>query len=129
MSLHIPVELKNHPEIKAIIRAAEPSYKRREAVIVVQAAVTLTDTYWDGGSRSIYTAVNMLTRRSAGAPQYDPPQFGGPKETPVVTLPENIAIVRTGTMCGKTARAYVYVHPSNLAKLLPDIYRNFFNCY
>ena len=113
-----PVNLKDYPEVKRIIRAADSSYKKHNATVVVVDKVALSNTYWSDGNRSTYTAVDMLTGQSQGAPQYDPPQFGGPKETPVVVIPENVAIVETGISRGDTVRAYVYVRASNVIKLL-----------
>lgn len=112
------IDLKTAPEIVRVIRAADPSYRKHQATLSARETVCLSGTYWDGGSRSTYTAVDLLTCRSKGAPQYDPPQFGGPKVDPVVSIPEGIAIVETGVFMGKTATARVYVNPSNMAKLL-----------
>ena len=113
-----PVNLKDHPEVKRLILAADSSYRKRDATVVVVDTVALHGTYWSGGARSSYAAVDMVTGRSQGAPQYAPPQFGGPQETPVVTIPENVAIVETGTFDSKPTRAYVYVRAANVNKLL-----------
>lgn len=110
------IELKAAPEVAAIIRAADPSYRKRYAYLMPREAVELSGTYWSGGSRSTYTAVNLETGKSAGAPQYNPPQFGG--REPTVQIPEGVAIVQTGIFCGKPATAYVSVNPANMAKLL-----------
>lgn len=107
-----------HPEITRIVRIADSSYKKHKVTLSEASKVTLSGTYWDGGSRYTYTAINLETGRNIGAPQFDPPQFGGPASDPVVQLPEGIVIVRTGTFCGKTATATVFVNPSNLTKLL-----------
>lgn len=111
------VELKQYPEIARVIKAADPSYKKRKAFVSVVDFVTLTGTYWDGGSRDTYTAVDLASYQRITAPQYDPPQFGGPAKPLTVDLPNNVAIVRTGVFCGKTATAHVYVKPLNVAKL------------
>jgi hypothetical protein len=113
------LELKTAPEVLRLIRAADPSYRKTRAYLHVSESVSLSGTYWDGGSRSTYTAVDLATGRSKGAPQYDPPQFGGPRAAPVVVIPEGVAIVETGVFCGKTANASVYINPVNAAKLLP----------
>lgn len=113
------VTLKDHPEVMRAIRAADPTYRKQKAYLIVSERVTLSGTYWDGGSRSTYTAIDLATGRNAGAPQYAPPQFGGPRTAPEVDLPSDVAIVETGTFCGKTATATVYVNPANMAKLLP----------
>lgn len=73
------VELAKHPDIARVIRAADPSYRKKTASVSVSAKVSLNGTFWDSGSRSTYTAVNLATFANKGAPQYAPPQFGGPK--------------------------------------------------
>lgn len=115
----ITVDLKTAPEIIRVIRAVDPSYRKHKAILRVCESVTLSGTYWDGGSRSSYAAVDLLTGRNKGAPQYNPPQFGGPKTDPCVSIPEGVAIVQTGVFCGKTATAFVYLNPANAAKLIP----------
>lgn len=114
------IDLKTAPEIKRLIRAADPSYKKHKAILCVTREVALSGTYWDGGSRSSYTAVNLANMRSSGAPQYAPSQFGGPRETPRVQLPSGACIVETGVFCGKTAAATVYLNPDDIARLLPN---------
>lgn len=112
------IDLKTAPELVKVIRAADSTYRKHQATLSARETVCLSGTYWDGGSRSEYTAVDLVTGRSKGAPHYDPPQFGGPMVDPVVAIPEGIAIVETGIFQGKQATARVYVNPSNMAKLL-----------
>lgn len=113
------IPLKSAPELKRVVLAADPSYKKHNAFFSVHASVELTGTYWDGGSRDTYTAVDIATGRNQGAPQYAPPQFGGPRVAPKVDIPDGIAIVRTGIFCGKTAVAHVYVNANTATKFLP----------
>lgn len=114
------ITLKDSPEVLRVIRAADATYRKHKAWLHAAETVALSGTYWDGGSRDTWTAVDLATGRSKGAPQYDPAQFGGPATAPVVAIPEGVAIVRTGIFCGKPATASVYLHPSNMAKLLPQ---------
>ncbi len=114
------VKLADHLDVRDMIRAADPAYRKTSARIHVTDSVTLSGTYWDGGSRDTYTAVNLSTRRAISAPQYDPPQAGGPQAAPTVTLPAGVAIVRTGVFCGKPATATVYVRAADIAPLLPS---------
>jgi hypothetical protein len=108
------IELKTAPELLRVIRAVDPSYRKRNAVVHIAETCELHGTYWDGGSRNSYTAVDLTTFRNRGAPQYDPPQFGGPRATPVVDIPPGVVIVCTGIFCGKKKAASVYVHPANV---------------
>ena len=101
------IDLKNAPEIKRIVLAADPSYKKHKAIVTFADHITISGTYWGGGSRSTYTAVNINTLATGSAPQFNPPQFGGPKTDPKVEIPEGIAIVETGFFCGKVMIACV----------------------
>ena len=113
------IELKTAPELVRVIKSADNTYRKMKAFLRVGSTVTLSNTYWDGGSRSTYTAVCLTTGHNKGAPQYAPPQFGGPANAPTVSIPEGIAIVETGVFQGKTATATVYLNPANVAKLIP----------
>jgi len=113
------IELKTAPELIRVIRAADGAYRKTKAFLRVQPTCTLHGTYWDGGSRTTYTAINLSTMRAATADQFAPPQFGGPAQAPTVDIPEGIAIVATGVFCGKPATASVYINPANAARLLP----------
>lgn len=82
--------------------------------------IRLSGTYWDGGSRTSYSAVNLATCQSVALPQYNPPQFGGPTEDPLIQLKNGdnyIAIVEYGTFCGKPATVYLHVHPDQMNRL------------
>jgi hypothetical protein len=119
----IEITLTQHPEVKALVRAAFPDYKKKTVTLVDRNKCELYGTYWDGGTRYEYVAVDLTTKRSKGAPQYRPAEFGGPKTTPVVHIPPGVVIVQGGVFCGRTARAKLYVHPSNMTKLLPTVTR------
>ena len=105
-------------EVLRVIRAADGTYRKKSATLVVTDSVELNGTYWDGGSRSTYTAVNLATLQTGTAAQYAPPQFGGPSKALRVVIPAGVAIVETGVFCGKTASACVYVSTESATKLL-----------
>jgi hypothetical protein len=113
------IRLADFPEIKRVIQVADPSYKKRTATIVVREKVTLHGTFWSGGSRSTYTAVEFNTGKVVPAPQYDPPAFGGPQQAPTVTIPDGVVIVETGFSCGHVMSATVNVNPKNATISLP----------
>lgn len=113
------INLKNAPEIKALILAADPTYRKRTANLYAETEVSLYGTYWSGGSRNSYAGVCLSTRKVGAAVQYDPAGFGGPAETPRVSMVQGAAVVRTGFFCGAVSTATVYLHPTNLAQLLP----------
>lgn len=113
------IDLKNYLEVLRVIRAVDQSYRKHKAIVLAYHRIEMNDTYWSGGSRFSYHAVNLRTFQVGSAAQHAPPQFGG--KTPVVDIPEGVVIVKVGTFCGKTAAATVYVNPDNLPKLLPGV--------
>lgn len=113
------IDVKSAPELLRVVRAVDPKYRKHKVILCVYEQVTLSGTYWDGGSRSSYTAVDIKTGRVGPAPQYNPPQFGGPVEAPRVDIPDGVAIVETGFFCGKPKTATVFVNPRTATPLLP----------
>lgn len=105
------------PTVIRLMRAV--GSRKRSAHYVVTDRVELHGTYWDGGSRSTYTAVRLSDGRTVTAPQYDPPQFGGPRTAPTCEVPEGICIVSHGTFCGKPATPCFYINPADATRLLP----------
>jgi hypothetical protein len=100
------------PDIKRICRIAFPSYKGRKIKVIEVSEVTLSDRFWDGGTRSEWTAVNLETGERAPpriAGFKDPPNFGGPARDPVVPLPQGFAIVENAIFCGKAMGLTVYL--------------------
>ena len=115
------ITLKSAPEISRVIRCAAADYRKRQAFLHVRDSVELSNTYWDGGSRSTYTAVNLATGKASAADQYAPPQFGGPRAPLNVSIPAGVAIVETGYFCGKPATASVYINPADATPMLPAL--------
>lgn len=112
------VDLKSQPALRGLIRAVAPKYGKHKALVYTAERATLHGTYWDGGSRTTYYAVNLATKHCAPAPQFAPPQFGGPSTTPEVAIPPGYAIIGVGTFCGKTATASVTFNPADATKML-----------
>lgn len=78
--------------------------KKRKAILAKPTAtVHLSGTYWDEGSRCDYFLVDLSTMQARSLPHVNPPQYGGPKEDPVVNLEPHQAVVCAGTFCGKPA--------------------------
>lgn len=110
MSLRV-VTLKTAPQLRRIVVAADPSYKKHNAFFTVADQVALSGTSWDGGTRDTYRFVDIDTGKTIRKlPHYDPPEFGGTAPTPQAQLTDGVAVVRTGTFMGKTATAHVFVN-------------------
>lgn len=110
------VDLKDHPDIQRVIRAASSGYRKHKAILVATTGIEMNDMYWSGGSRSSYSAVNLKTLAVGSAGQQNPPQFGG--KTPQVAIPEGAVIVKLGTFCGRPATATVFINPANMPPVL-----------
>lgn len=124
------IALQTAPEVKQVIRAAFPQYKKRIAYLSAFNGVNI-NSYWDGGSKSSFVLVELATMRVKPLPTSSHPYFdlhAASGQTPDVTiergvvtlnrLPEGIALVEAGTFCGKPSTAHVYLNPANLTKLL-----------
>lgn len=130
------IELRTAPEVKAVVLAAFPSYRKRSAFLSAFPGSLNINSYWDGGSRDEYAIVELATMQRRAMPTSTHPYFdiaargmanqdNGIVESDRVgnltlkLLPEGFALVRAGTFCGKAATAHVYLNPDNFAKLLP----------
>lgn len=87
------------------------SRKRKAMVSRHSCNVTLSGTYWDSGSRSSYSLVDLNTMQVQPQAHHAPVQFGGPREDPVIVLLPHQAVVKTGTFLGKPATPVVFLHP------------------
>jgi hypothetical protein len=130
------IELKSAPEVKRVITAAFPGYKKHKAILGTFPESGLNiNSYWDGGSKDEYAIVELATMNRKAMPTSTHPFFdiaargmanqsNGIVETDHVgnvtlkVLPEGFALVRSGYFCGKPATAGVYLNPANFAKLL-----------
>lgn len=129
------IELKTAPELKRIINAAFPSYKKQKAWLSAFTGKENISSYWDGGSRSEYALVELATMRRMSVPSrlhpyYDVASKGlANQETDVIetdhvgnvylkVLPEGFALIEAGTFCGKPATAHVFLNPANMPKYL-----------
>lgn len=130
-----PIELKTAPELKRVICAAFGNYKKHKCYMSAfpESGMNI-NSYWDGGSRDEYALVDLTTFRRATMPTsthpyFDVARYGVHGENEHVSvdsrgnitlkhLPENFALVRSGTFCGKPATAHVYFNAANMPKLL-----------
>lgn len=129
------VTLKTSPEVKRVILAAFPSYKKHSAFLSVFNGGHSINSYWDGGSRDEYAIVELATLTRKTLPTRTHPYFEIAarglcnQETQDVHvdhvgnvtlkhLPDGFALVSAGTFCGKPATAHVFLNPENMAKLL-----------
>lgn len=111
-----------YSEVRDILAQLFPAYTgRRDVLLMTAEIVRLSGTYWEGGRRDVYAAFDPISRKSVTLPRFDPPQFGGPIDTPEIPLSDGqghyIVIV-----CWSQGVNYItfFVHPDNKTSLLPS---------
>tara|TARA_R110000744_G_C19281734_1_gene553635 strand:+ start:108 stop:683 length:576 start_codon:yes stop_codon:yes gene_type:complete len=108
-------------EPKDVPENLKKGYSGRKFEARPSESVSLYGTYWSGGSRNTYTAINMATGVSVpfdGIGNASPVEFGGTLEGKTITMEPGIAIVKHSTFSGKDMGLTIYVHPDNAATLL-----------
>lgn len=130
------IELKTAPDVKKVVLAAFPSYKKHNVFLSESTGGINVNSFWDGGSRSEFAIVELATMQRKQLPTRTHPYFDVAAhgltnaENDVVAvdhvgnvtlkqLPAGYVVVEAGTFCGKPATAHIYVNPENLVKLLP----------
>jgi hypothetical protein len=132
------IELKTAPEVKRVILAGFPGYRKQDAYLDVFPAHGVNiNSFWDGGSRAEFAVVELATLNRKQLPTQTHPffdleargirsmqdQFVTVSPVGNVTLkaiPEGFALIEAGTSCGKSATARVLLHPNNFAKALVE---------
>ena len=109
MSNTIRVSAREIPDV--IKRAAAP-YRGRKWKITVTERITLANAYWDGGSKSTYTAVDLATGRTSEAHSALSNPFRTP-QAPDVEIPRGVCVLEHVVFCGKDCGIYVHVRPED----------------
>lgn len=129
------LELKKFPDLKTLIAAAFPSYKKHKAFVRPFYGGININSYWSGGSRDEYAVVEISTLRRKSLPTTTHPFFDivnqgmasmsnahvSADHVGNVTLnflPPGYVLVAAGTFCGKPTTATVYFNPADMPKLL-----------
>lgn len=99
---------------RKIAKAAFPEWRGRKLFVKVRPDVFLSDTFWSGGTRNDYVAVELATGRTAPTlPKVGTPrEFGGQGGDVRVPIPEGVAIVEHSIFCGKDVGCTVYIRPA-----------------
>jgi hypothetical protein len=132
--MNIIESLKNAPEVKQVITAAFPGYKKHRAYLSEFSPMQI-NSYWDGGSRDEFAIVELATMQRKSLPTSSHPYFdvaarGMANQSNEIVesdhvgnvtlkvLPEGFALVSAGTFCGKAATAHVFLNAANMTKFL-----------
>lgn len=102
----------NLPEVSQIGLAAFPDYRGKKFSVDVFKGPMRLDSYWDGGSKNSFAAVDLETLRAGAVPE----NYNMGAEV----LPNNIAIVKHTIFSGKDLGLTIYVNATNISKSLPQ---------
>jgi len=100
---------------------ASIGYNGRMFKVEICEQVELHDTYWSGGTRSSYHAVDLLRNLVSGSITKDsaPAGFGRDLDGSAIRLSPGNAIVKHTIFCGKDMGLTIFIHPDNAPKFLP----------
>lgn len=129
------VTLKTAPEVKRLVNAILPSYKKHNVFLSEFHSLSV-NSYWDDGSKSTFILVNLQDMTTQPLPSSTHPYFDvvrqgiqgesewvsvdGRGNITLKVLPEGFAVIECGTFCGKTATAHVFLNAANMSKLLGE---------
>lgn len=91
--------------------------KKHNVFVYAMNEVTLSNGHWDGGSRSQYYGIDIVTGNAFHLDYPTTPEMFGGSEPSTIALEQGKAIIRTGTFQGKEATSAIYVLPCDLPKL------------
>jgi len=107
------------PDVKSMARMAFPGYTGRKFKLDNSGHPVNVTSYWDGGSRDYYSAVNLSTGTRIDVPQNGTPFDGGPVAPDGVTVPAGYVIAQHSIFCGKDMGLTFYVNPETATQFLP----------
>jgi len=107
-------------EALRVMRAACPGYRGRKFSVRVQPLSNMDlRSYWDGGSRTDYTLIDLDSRRTVALPTQSP--FDAPvRGIEAATLPLNVGVVEHVIFQGRDQGLTLVIDPANAAGLLPE---------
>lgn len=95
-------------------------YRRRTVVVAAVESVTLQGLNWDGGSKYVYSAVDLQSGKAV-TPELGiaHPMFNENEGARIAMRPD-VVICQHGVFMGKPSRMVIYVHPSNMPKFVEN---------
>jgi hypothetical protein len=114
-------KLSDHPELKALFKAAFPEYRGRKWAIEEQTYSKGIRSYWTGGSRSWYVIIRLADAAQVdvedGHPYFDhnPLPDGGEYEAR-----PGFVLIEHCHFCGHDLGLRAYFHAEDMTKMLPE---------
>jgi len=114
------IHLDPTSEVKAMASKTFPAYRGRTFKLSSSSHPIDVTSYWGGGSRDYYVALNLTTGKTLPVPQNGTPFDGGPVAPDGVGVPPGYLIAEHTIFCGKDLGITFHVHPDTSTKFLPD---------
>lgn len=116
----MPVTYLEAHKVPAHLQKLNGYNGKRFAVIVTESVTIPIDAgLWDGGSRDVYFGVKLATGETASDPMQSASPFGNVRKERSVALASGFAMVRHTLFQGKDLGLTFYLHPSDVAQMLP----------
>lgn len=114
----IPVK---RASVARVVDATFPQYKGRKIALEPARSVNLNDLNWSGGTRNQYRTCTLDGLAVGGSDRYAlMAPWANPAEGVTLSLPPGFLVVRHGMFQGRDVGLTIYVHPDDLAGLLPE---------
>jgi hypothetical protein len=118
MSTSLTLSLAEIPE--PILRSIRAIYQGRKVRLETRETITLSGTYWDGGSRSSYFLAPLDGSAAPVGCGTDHPVFDRRGiEGQTYPIPEGYLGLERVISCGKDLGVRLLMHPRDIARLLP----------
>ncbi len=116
------IKVSGDASVRAIARAAFPDYHGNTFHVSASDAPVSVISYWDGGSRSFFAAIDLTNlKRKISVPQNGTWFDGGPIAKDGVVVPFGYAIVEHSIFCGKDHGITIHIHPTSMPQnLIPE---------
>ena len=106
-------------EVRHIVDATFPDYRKREVVIDACESVIFHDLNWSGGTKSEYRACAIDgTSNGQRLNMGRPAPWDNPYEGLTVNIPVDCIVAQCGYFCGKPGTLYLHVNPANMPLFL-----------
>lgn len=106
-------------QVPAALRAGYEGRKFK-AIATESVHIPADAGLWEGGSRTVYTCIELATGESVAHPMTDSAPWHPGRNNVRIALAPGFAIVAHSLFCGKDCGLTYYVHPANMTALIPD---------
>ena len=108
-------------DVARIVERTFPEYRGRSFHVMATEAVHIHGLNWSGGSRNEYRALSPDGRTGANPTMNALAPWDNRYEGTTVEIPAGYVVVEHCLFCGKDLGLRIYVNPSDMPRLLPQV--------